>query len=468
MNITFHGAAQTVTGSQHLVAVGGHQILLDCGLYQGKREESRERNQKLPFDPHAVDVMILSHAHIDHSGNIPNLIKSGYAGKIVTTPATVDLCNSMLLDSGHIQETDVEYVNRKRQKHGEPPVDPIYTEDDAKESLKHFTAVEYETPHELLPGVTVTFHDAGHMLGSAIVALDVTEGGAGKIRHLVFSGDLGRPNVPILRDPVFLDQADLLILESTYGGKTHPPIQESASDLLKVIQRTVQRGGKVIVPAFAVERTQMLVYLLNKIYNEGNLPDIPIYVDSPLAVDVTDTFRRHPEDFDEETTALLKKDPDGDVFGFRRLTYIRAVEESKALNERSEPCVIISASGMAEAGRIQHHLKHNIENARNTILIVGFQAPDTLGRRLVEHAPMVRIFGEEYHPKAEVVELQGFSGHADHPGLLGWANAFKQRPEKIFLVHGEIEPQNALAGALRKDAGYKDVVIPAMHQSFDV
>jgi len=468
MNITFHGAAQTVTGSQHLIVVNGRKLLLDCGLYQGKRDESRQRNQTLPFDAKSVDIMVLSHGHIDHTGNIPNLVRSGFAGKIVTTEATVDLCGSMLLDSGHIQEHDVEYVNRKRSRKGEPPLLPIYTEKDALAALDHFEGVKYETPFQLLPGVTVTFYDAGHMLGSAIVALDIDDQEAGKKRRLVFSGDLGRPNVPILRDPVFLDEADLLIMESTYGGKTHPPINESAADLLKIISRTVERGGKVIIPAFAVERTQMIAYLLNQIDSLGTLPDVPVYVDSPLAVNVTDVFRRHSEDFDDETLAMLKKDPDGDVFGFRRLKYIRAVEDSIALNDSRDPCVIISASGMAEAGRILHHLKHNIENPRNTVLIVGFQAPDTLGRRLVEHAPMVRIFGEEYHPKAEVVELPGFSGHADHPGLLGWANAFKRRPDQIFLVHGEPEPQGKLADALRKDAGYKNVTIPAMHQSFDV
>jgi len=466
MNITFHGAAQTVTGSQHLVSVNGRKILLDCGLYQGKREESRQRNQKLPFDASSVDIMVLSHGHIDHCGNIPNLTRSGFAGKIVTTEATADLCGAMLLDSGRIQERDVEYVNRKRDRKGEPPLQPIYTEDDAKAALEHFVGVPYETPQQLLPGVMVTFYDAGHMLGSSIVALDIQDDN-GKARRLVFSGDLGRPRVPILRDPVFLDEADVLIMESTYGGKTHPPIQESATDLLRVIERTAKRGGKVIIPAFAVERTQMIVYLLNEISNKGVLPDIPIYVDSPLAVDVTDIFRKHPEDFDDETMAALKKDPDGDVFGFRRLKYVRAVEDSIALNTSHEPCVIISASGMAEAGRIQHHLKHNVENPRNTVLIVGFQAPDTLGRRLVERAPIVRIFGEQYHLKAEVVELPGFSGHADHPGLLGWADAFKHRPEQVFLVHGEPEPQAKLADALRKDAGYKKVTIPAMHQSFE-
>lgn len=468
MKITFHGAARTVTGSQHLITINGKNILLDCGLYQGKRDLSRERNIHLPFDPREIDVMVLSHAHIDHSGNIPNLVKNGFAGEIICTPSTADLCASMLADSGHIQEKDVEYVNKKRKKHGEPPVDPIYTQQDALDSLKQFSPIAYETTHSLAPGVTLTFFDAGHMLGSAIEVLELDDRETGGKKTLVFSGDLGRPNVPILKDPTLIERANVLIMESTYGGKTHPPINESATELVNVIARTQKRSGKVIIPSFAVERTQMLVYLLNQVYNAGALPDIPFYVDSPLAVDVTATFRKHPEDFDRETAENLRKDPDGDVFGFNRLRYIRDVQDSKALNDLHEPCVIISPSGMAEAGRIQHHLKNNIEDPRNTILIVGFQAPDTLGRRIVDRLPMVRIFGEEYHPKAEVVVLSGFSGHADHPGLVGWANAFKTRPNNIFLVHGEPEPAAALASALKTDAGYTNVQIPDLHQTFSV
>lgn len=465
MQISFHGAAQTVTGSQHLITVDGHKILLDCGLYQGKREESRQRNQNLPFDAAEVDVMVLSHAHIDHSGNIPNLVKSGFRGKVVCTTATLDLCSAMLLDSGHIQEKDVEYVNKKRRKRGERPVEPIYTQEDAAEALTYFEGIKYEQSYSLLPGVKLTMYDAGHMLGSAIVALDFQDG---RNTRLVFSGDLGRPNVPILRDPTFLDKADVLIMESTYGGKTHPPIEESADELKQIITRTFQRGGRVIIPAFAVERTQLLVYMLNKLYHHGDLPDMPIYVDSPLAVDVTSVFRKHADYFDDETRDYLRQDPDKDIFGFKRLRYIRDVEQSKELNTLEGPCVIISASGMAEAGRIQHHLKNNIENPRNTVLIVGWQAPDTLGKRLVDHVPVVKIFGEEYHLRAEVFALNGFSGHADHPGLMGWVRAFKQRPQQVFLVHGEMESAQALAAGLRDDLGYKQVRIPAPHQSVEI
>lgn len=469
MQIGFFGAAHTVTGSQHLITINGHRILLDCGLYQGKREESRSRNVKLPFDASKVDVVVLSHGHIDHSGNIPNLVKSGFTGKIICTSATLDLCRAMLPDSGHIQEKDIEYANKKRAKRGEPLMKPIYTQEDAALALEHFEGIEYGQPYPLFENITLTLYDAGHMLGSAIVALDMKESKFKPSTRLVFSGDLGRPNVPILRDPTFLDAADVLLIESTYGGRTHPPIEDSAEKLKQTLISTYQRGGRVIIPAFAVERTQMLVYMLNQLYHNGDLPNEPFYVDSPLAVNVTNIFRKHPQYFDDETTQYLKrKDPDGDIFGFQRLRYIKDVEQSKELNTLDGPCVIISASGMAEAGRIQHHLKNNMENPRNTILIVGWQAPNTLGRRLVERVPKVRIFGEEFKLKAEVVTLNGFSGHADHPGLLTWAQAFRKKPKQVFVVHGEPEASQALADGLRKDLGFKNVQVPGLHQTITV
>jgi metallo-beta-lactamase family protein len=467
MEISFHGAAQTVTGSQHLLTVNGKRILLDCGLYQGKRDEARRRNREFPFAPAAIDAVVLSHGHIDHSGNIPNLVKQGFRGPVVCTTATADLCGAMLLDSGHIQEEDVEYVNRQRRKFGEPPVEPIYTQEDAAAALNYFEGIEYERPYELLPGVTLIFYDAGHMLGSAIVALDLRPGKSEPQRRLVFTGDLGRPHVPILRDPTILTAADILLIESTYGSRTHPPLEESTGALQQVIKRTAARGGKVIIPSFAVERTQFLVYLLNKLYHQGDLPNIPIFVDSPLAVNVTDVFRRHPEYFDDETRDFLRRDADGDVFDFKQLRYIREVEESKRLHGLKGPAVIISASGMAEAGRIQHHLKNNIEDSRNTVLIVGWQAPNTLGRRLVERAPEVKIFGMKYQLEAEVVTLNGFSGHADQPGLLSWAQGFKERPERTFVVHGDPEAAQALAERLRQDLGYRQVMIPALHQTVE-
>jgi metallo-beta-lactamase family protein len=469
MRISFHGAAQTITGSQHLITVNGQNILLDCGLYQGKREEARRRNRDFPYEAAGIDAVVLSHAHIDHSGNIPNLVKQGFRGKIVCTTATADLCDAMLLDSGHIQEEDVEYVNRKRQKWGEPPVEPIYTQKDAAEALKYFEGIGYERSYNLRPGITLTLYDAGHMLGSAIVVLEFEVGKGGLTQRLVFTGDLGRPNLPILRDPTYLADADILLIESTYGNRTHPPLEESTAALQEIIRRTSKRGGKVIIPAFAVERTQLLVYLLNKLYHRGDLPDIPVYVDSPLAVNVTDVFRQHTEYFDDETRDYLRQaDPEGDIFSFKRLRYIREVEQSKQLHTLKGPCVIISASGMAEAGRIQHHLKNNIEDPRNTVLIVGWQAPNTLGRRLVEKAPAVRIFGMEYKLKAEVVTLNGFSGHADQPGLLRWAKAFKKPPMQTFVVHGEPESAQVLATRLRNDLGFQGVVVPALHQVIEI
>ena len=468
MEITCYGAVQTVTGSQHLITVNGQNILLDCGLYQGRREEARRRNREFPFDPTEVNVLVLSHAHIDHSGNIPNLVRRGFQGKIICTPATADLCGAMLLDSGYIQEKDVEYVNKHRLRRGEPPVEPIYTQEDAARSLKHFQAIEYDKPYVLGPGITLTLHDAGHLLGSAIVVLDCAEGNGQPSRRLVFTGDLGRPHMPLLKDPTFLEEADILLIESTYGSRTHPPIEDSANLLEQIIWRTYERGGKLIIPSFAVERTQLLVYLLNKLYHQGDLPDIPVFVDSPLAVNVTEIFRRHPGYFDQETRNYMDKDPDGDIFGFKKLRYIRDVEKSKELNTRQSPCVIISASGMAEAGRILHHLKNNIENERNTILIVGWQAPNTLGRRLVERQPVVRIFGMEHQLEAEVVTINGFSGHADQPGLLEWVKSFKELPEQIFVVHGEEEASQALAVKLQNDLGCQNVTVPSLYETYQV
>ena len=468
MRLTFHGAAQTVTGSQHLVEVNGTRILLECGLFQGKRDESRERNRHLPFDPASVEVVVLSHAHIDHSGNIPNLVKSGFKGDIICTFATRDLCAAMLRDSGHIQERDAEFVNKKRLRRGEPPVEPIYTEEDAIRSLRAFMAIGYGRPYNLTPDVTLTFYDAGHMLGSALVVLDIADGNTKRDVRLVFSGDLGRPGLPILRDPVMLDAADMLILESTYGGRHHPSLEESEAQLKEVILRTYKRGGKVIIPAFAVGRTQQIVYTLNRLYHARDIPEIPIFVDSPLALDVTNVFRLHPEAFDEEAVQYMtREDPDGDLFGFTRLRYVRQAEQSKELNFLREPAVIISASGMAEHGRILHHLRNNIEDPRNTILIVSWQAPDTLGRRLVEGAETVRIFGEEHKVRADVVVLNGFSGHADHAELMAWASGFHKPPQQTFLVHGDPESAQALAASLKSELRFKGVHVPLLHQTFE-
>jgi metallo-beta-lactamase family protein len=469
MRIQFHGAVRTVTGSQHLLTINGHTILLDCGHYHGSRQRSYEVNQNLPYSAADVDVLILSHAHIDHSGNIPNLVKNGFRGDIVCTYATRDLCAIMLRDSAKIQQYDVQYLNKKRHKKGLPLLEPYYTMDDAVESLKYFIGIGYERPFRAGPGVTVTFYDAGHILGSAIVALDIVDEAAGKEMRLVFSGDLGRPDRPILRDPTFLDEADVLIIESTYGDRLHEPVESSGKQLEQIVNRTCRRGGKIIVPAFAVGRTQELVYALHQLVRSRDIsPDLPVYVDSPLAIDATGIYRLHPEAYDQEMFEFMAGDQSqNDPFGFKMMRYTRSTLESKELNFLTEPAVIISASGMAEAGRILHHLKNNIEDPRNTILIVGWQAPDTLGRRLVEKQPRVNILGEAYDLRAEVVTLNGYSAHADRDELLEWSGHFSGRAAHTYIVHGEEQASLALAEGLAGQ-GYRDVHVPELGQSFDI
>ena len=388
MRLHFHGAARTVTGSQHLIEINGSRLLLECGLYQGRRAETYSRNLNFPFDPRKIDAMILSHAHIDHSGNIPNLIKQGYNGPVYVTPATGDLADIMLRDSGHIQEADAEFVNKKRHERGEEPIEPLYTLQDAEHVAEHFRYVPLGQEFEPAPGVVAKFVEAGHILGSAAISLVLTEKGR-KVRFW-FSGDIGRRGLPILRDPVLPDEADYLLMESTYGDKPHRDPQLAFEEFRDVVRRTSQRGGKIIIPSFAVGRTQELVYWLNEMTSNGDMKPLPVYVDSPLAVNASDVFKRHPETYDEETRKFVQESRHP-ALEFKMLTYIRSVDESKALNERKDPMIIISASGMAEAGRILHHLKNNIEDARNTICIVGWQAPETLGRRLADREKRVRI-----------------------------------------------------------------------------
>jgi metallo-beta-lactamase family protein len=466
MKITFHGAARTVTGSQHLIEVNGQRILLDCGLYQGSRNEAFERNRNFPFDPGDVDVMVLSHAHIDHSGNIPNLARFGFKGDIVCTFATRDLCSTMLMDSAYIQEKDAEFLNKKRAKKGEPPIEPLYTVEDAVNCMEQFNAIGYHRQREILPGVQVTFLDAGHMLGSAIVVLDIEDRDTGRDVRLVFSGDLGRAGIPIIRDPENVDHADVLILEGTYGNREHEPYEDSEKRLEAVVNTTYKRGGAVIIPSFAVGRTQQLVYTLHRLMIQRDIPPIPVYVDSPLAVNTTAVFRLHPEAYDSEIRSFMLAE--GDPFGFDQLRYTRSVEQSKELNFLREPFIVISASGMAETGRILHHLKNRIEDPANTVLIVGWQAPDTLGRRIVEKQPVVKIFGEEYDLRAHVEVLNGFSGHADCNELTAWAQAITKRPRRTFIVHGEEDSALALAQRLTGEVGYEQVDVPELHQSFTI
>lgn len=467
MRVTFYGAARTVTGSKHLLEINGTKILLDCGLVQGKRSESFNENRHLPFDASSIDMMILSHAHIDHSGNIPNLVKSGFDGDIYCTPATRDLCATMLLDSGHIQERDAEFVNKRRKKKGEPPVEPIYTQQDALHSLGNFTTYNYYRSREVAKGITLTFYDAGHMLGSAIVMLDIVDQETNRERRLVFSGDLGRKGIPIIRDPDMIDGADFLIMESTYGNRLHEPYPDAEQHLKRIVNETYQRGGSIIMPAFAVGRTQQMVYTLHKLWETGEIPHMPIYVDSPLAVDATSVFQLHPEAYDDEIREFMMNANIRNPFGFNDLTYVRSVDDSKALNTMLEPCIIISASGMAEFGRILHHLKNRIGDPDTTILITGWQAPHTLGRRLVDGVELVKIFGEEYHVDAHVEVLNGFSGHADRDELIAWYGAMKNKPERTWLVHGEEESAVALQETLQNQFGTM-VNVPYPTNSFEV
>ncbi len=456
--VTFWGATQGVTGSMHRVDARGYSLLLDCGLYQGRRAESFRRNREFPFRPRDIDALLLSHAHVDHCGNLPNLVRQGFKGPIYCTSATRALAAVMLGDSAKIQEEDAAYLNRKREK-GEPKVEPLYDGRDVYRTLLRFKAVPYDKPTEIAPKVVATFVDAGHLLGSAMISLRLGE------RRLTFTGDLGRPGLPILRNPSAVPPGDLLISESTYGGHTHEPVEETAERLGEVVRRTVARGGKVIIPAFSVGRTQTIVYFLHQLLQAGRLPDVPIYVDSPMAVRATEVFRSHPECFNEPSLRLLAEQPD--LFGEERVKYVDKVHESIALNSRPEPCVIISASGMCEAGRIQHHIKHNIEDERSTILIVGYQAPDTLGRRLVEHRSEVRILGRSFPLRAEVVVLNGLSSHADHAGLLHSLAPLAATTQRVRLVHGEPERAAALAEGLQL-AGFADVAIPERGESVSV
>lgn len=464
MEIQFFGGARSVTGTMHVLIVRGKKILLDCGLYQGKRDEAWERNRTLPFAAESIDSMILSHAHIDHSGNIPQLVKLGYSGNIFCTHATRDLCSIMLQDSGHIQEKDAEFVNKKRARRGQKPVEPLYTAREALKAAEQFVSVSYGRTIPIADGVTATFYDAGHILGSAITALDINENG--KPIRLVFSGDLGRPGMPILRDPAILHEADILFTESTYGGRFHDDYTTLNQRLAQVVRDTINRGGKIIVPAFSVGRTQEIVYALHQLSLAGEIPEVPVFVDSPLSLNATEVFRAHPECFDEETSDFLERTED--VFGFRKLRYTRDAEESKKLNTIKTPCIIISASGMCEAGRILHHLANNIEDARNTILVVGFMAENTLGRRLVERDPMVKIFGEEYRLAAQVVKLNAFSAHADHDELIQWISAFdRERLQHLYILHGEYTQSEALAHGLGT-LGLNQVAIPERGERVEI
>jgi metallo-beta-lactamase family protein len=465
MKITFRGAAGQVTGSMHQIDVDGARYLLDCGMFQGRRKEAEARNRSLPAEAWSAGAVILSHAHIDHSGNLPTLVKNGFSGPIYATPATAALCDAMLRDTAHILEKDAEFVNKRRQfreQDGEP-VEPLFTTGDAERTLPLFRPVPYHTPTEVGAGLSYESLDAGHILGSSFVLLRHRRGGS-EVR-LLYSGDLGRPGLPIIRDPEPPPPASYLVMESTYGGKFHKSGTHVINKLADVVNRTCRRGGRIIVPAFAVGRTQQLVLLLHELAKSGSIPNIPIFVDSPLAVNVTGIFRQHPECFDAETQRWL--DDGEDPFGFNRLQYIREAAESRKLNDLHGPFVVISASGMCEAGRILHHLRNNIEDPRNTILITGFQAEHTLGRKLVEHCREVRIFGEPITARAEISSLDELSGHADQGELMSWMKPLVGALKHVFLVHGEPEQSAALAALIRSEYGL-EVTVAEPGASFEL
>lgn len=465
MDVQFWGAAGEVTGSMHLVTVGRHRVLLDCGMFQGRRKHAFEKNRKLPFDAASLDAVVLSHAHIDHSGNLPTLVRNGFRGKIYATPATRDLCRHMLVDSAHIQKSDVRFVNRRRRRQGKTPFEPLYLIGDARRALKRFRPVDYERPFEPAPGIRACFVDAGHILGSASVVLDLSENG--RERRLVFSGDIGRRGLPILRDPRIPREADYVIMESTYGDREHPPPSKARDYLRDCAASAYESGGKLLVPAFAVGRTQELVYRLNQLWEAGDLSPVDVFVDSPLAIDVTEVYAAHPECYDREMRETIATDSDGDALGFHRLRYVRSAEESKSLNSRRGPAVIIAASGMCEGGRILHHLRNHAGKSSTTVLFVGYQAQHTLGRRLLEGHDEVRIFGEPIRINARIERADSYSAHADRTGLIEWAEEVRDagRPLTYFLVHGEEAAAESLADDLR-EAGTAEVVVPARGDRF--
>lgn len=459
MQIQFFGAARTVTGSKHLLTTsGGKKILLDCGFFQGKGAETDSLNRNFLFDPKSIDYLILSHAHIDHSGNIPNLVKQGFKGSIICTPATKDLCNIMLSDSAHIQEHDLAFLNKRRQKRGEAPLKPLYDILDAEKCITQFKTVSYDTKHTVCEGVTVQFTDSGHILGAAAINLEVTENN--NTKKLCFTGDIGRYKNAILKDPEPFPQADYLIAESTYGDRLHEDIKYSEQQLFNVVYDTcITKKGKIIIPAFSLGRTQELVYALDKLESKKMLPRIKVYVDSPLSVNATGIMRNHPECFNENILKYMKTNPN--PFGFDNLIYIQDVEESKHLNDSKEPCIIISASGMADAGRVKHHIANNVSNPNNTILMVGYAEPNSLGGKLRNGQKKIWIFGEEHEVKANVVIMDSYSAHGDYKEMITYLSCQdKNKLKKIFLVHGEYETQLNYKEKLI-EAGFSNISIPA-------
>ena len=474
MKITFLGATRTVTGSNFLVEGAGKKFLVDCGMWQGKAEQEMENSQDFEFNPSEIDFMLLTHAHIDHSGRIPKLYNEGFRNKVYAHKATCDLCALMLPDSGHIQETEVEWKNKKRKRKGEEPIEPIYTAEDAVRCLEIFEPVQYDQIIEITPEIHVRFNDAGHMLGSSIIEVWVKEGD--KETKTVFTGDIGNNDIPLLSPPTMIEDTDFLVMESTYGSRLHMRNDEKAEIFLDVVSETLDNGGSVVIPSFAVGRTQEILYEINKLKDEygddeefrrkyKTIMKAPVYVDSPLAISATEVFRENTELFDEETKEEIMR---GDnPLEFPGLKFTRTAEESKALNEDQTPSIIISASGMCEVGRIKHHLKHNLWNPKSTILFVGYQAPGTLGYSIVNGAKTVKIFGEEIAVNARIEYIEGYSGHADQELLMNCIYSYIKKPKHIFLVHGEPESQDVLADKIEEETKI-GVTIPEFGETYEL
>ena len=473
MKITFLGASKTVTGSNFLVEGAGKKFLVDCGLFQGKATEELENQEPFEYDINSIDFMLLTHAHIDHSGRIPKLYKEGFRKNIIATKATCDLCSIMLPDSGHIQEMEIEWTNKKRKRKGEEPLEPLYTAEEAARSLELFRAVKYDEVIEIDENIHVRFNDAGHMLGSASIEVWINENG--KEEKIVFSGDLGNNDIPLLSEPTMIEDTDYLIMESTYGSRLHMRNDDKAEMFLDIVSETLERGGTVVIPSFAVGRTQEILFEINKLKDKRDDEDfrkkyeelmkVPVYVDSPLAISATEVFEDNMDLFDEETQKYISKG--NNPLEFPGLKFTRTVEESKALNESDESCIIISASGMCDVGRIKHHLKHNIWNPLNTILFVGYQAPGTLGYSIVNGAKKVKIFGEEMAVNAQIEYIEGYSGHADQEGLLNYIYSFIKKPKHIFLIHGEPESQDVLKNKIIETTNLP-VTIPSFGETYEI
>ena len=465
MKISFHGAARSVTGSRHIVQAGQKRILLDCGMFQGRRDETRERNRHLGFDPRDLDAVCLSHAHIDHSGALPVLGKDGFSGRVHMTRATADLTKILLADSARIQENDCRYINKLERRRGRKCVSPIYSSQDAQRIVKQFEGERYNHPVRLSSNVTVQFHDAGHILGSSAIWLKHQS--RGNSVSLLFSGDLGRANMPILRDPHPPPACDALIIESTYGDRLHDIDRDRRRELAKsLVSHAITHRSKIIVPAFSVGRTQDLIMRIKELVNNGEVAPIPIFIDSPLALRAIKVFRQHPECYDEETYKTFAAT--GDVFAAKYINFVSTSKDSKLLNRRKGPCVIISASGMCEGGRVVHHLKHAIEDEANVIVLVGFQAEHTLGRKLVEEWDTVPIFGVPTRRRARIVRMNGFSAHADRNDLLAYVRSISPHPRKVFVVHGEERQSLAFALTLREEFPGMDVVVPKPDSTHEV